>query len=259
MKIAVCLSAQPRSIEYVVDSILNFFSDPMYEVDFFCHTWDYNTWKTKENNEIIFGKYEEVDVDWLTNQLQRFSPKKYKIGSYYDIHTKYEFLPWSSLFYSMAYSNMLKLEYEIENNFKYDYVVKSRYDVVFDPDRRFIPVRDRKERHLYFSHAGRMNYRYNYINASDPFFYGDSWGMDIIADAFTLIKQEFTTEFSGRHDQVFMHDPGTLISSIANRFNIIIDIDKNNPADVIFRKESSKLHWRNDFDEIVRIHSSYYE
>lgn len=259
MKIAVCLSAQPRSIEYTVDSILNFFDDPSYEVDFFCHAWDYNTWKTLEDKKIIFGEHETVDAQWLETQIKRFNPKDYSISSRDLLYPNYHSMPWGSLFYSMMNANMLKLKYETENNFKYDYVVKSRYDVVFSPDRKFTPVYEVKERHLYFPHAGRMPYRYNHINASDPFFYGDSWGMDIIADSFTIIKHEYDNTFTHRLDQVHAHDPGTLISLICKRFNVIFDIDKHNPADVIFRKETMGIDYRTNFDEIIKIHTSYYE
>jgi len=259
MKIAVCLSGQPRSIQHAAESILHFFTSPEYEVDFFCHAWDYNTWKLKEETTVFFGKYEPVDVAWLESQLVRFNPKKYFISPYSTIFPKYEYLSWGSLFYSMAYANMLKLEYETENNFKYDYVVKSRYDVVFDPDRNFVPAHDMLERHLYFSHAGRMRYRYNYINASDPFFYGDSWGMDIIADSYFCTKAEYLNPHNHRQDQLLFHDPGTFISLMARRFNVMIGVDKFNPCDTIFRKEAMNLNCMTQFSEIQKIHSSYYD
>jgi len=259
MKIAVCLSGQPRSIEYAINSILNFFNVDYAEVDFFCHVWDYNTWKLKNNKEILFGEYEPVDRCWLEEQVQRLNPKKFKISPYSTIYPDHKYLPWGSLFYSLLNANLLKLQYEVENNFRYDLVVKSRYDVVFSPFLKFRTPYTIDERHLYFPHAGRMPQRYNYINASDPFFYGDSWGMDIVADSFTLIKQNFQNPYSHRLDQVSFHDPGTFITTVCNRFNIIVDVGTLNPGDIIYRKEASGLDCVNDFDEILRIHSSYYE
>ena len=84
MKIAVCLSGQPRVIEYAIPSILNFFSGE-YEFDFFCHSWNYNTYKRKRDNPGI-GEFpiwweddEEVDIAQLEQSLLRFNPKKYSI------------------------------------------------------------------------------------------------------------------------------------------------------------------------------------
>ncbi len=42
MKIAVCLSGQPRTVRYAAKSIINYFSGD-YEVDYFCHSIDNNT------------------------------------------------------------------------------------------------------------------------------------------------------------------------------------------------------------------------
>ena len=38
----------------------------------------------------------------------------------------YDYDHWSALFYSFAHSVMMKRKYEIENNFEYDVVIKSR-------------------------------------------------------------------------------------------------------------------------------------
>ena len=42
---AVCLSGQPRTIKYCAKSIMEYFGD----VDYFCHVWDYNDYKVKNN------------------------------------------------------------------------------------------------------------------------------------------------------------------------------------------------------------------
>jgi hypothetical protein len=259
MKIAVCLSGQPRSIERSVQSILNFFNNPNYSVDYFCHVWDYNTWKTKIENKVEFGDYEPVDTTWLSSQLARFGPKRSVIGNHAIIYPEKRYMPWGSLFYSMYHANMLKLQYEIENNFKYDFVVKSRFDVVFAPGSVFRTSHEVRERHLYFSHTARMKERYNIRNASDPFFYGDSWGMDIITDAYRYVDREYKNPYTKRLDQIGGHDPGTYISMLAYKYNVIIDEDKINPADTIFRKEAMQFDVITEFDKILKVHQSYYE
>lgn len=259
MKIAVCLSGQPRSIEFSANSLLSYFNSTEYEVDYFCHVWDYNTWKAKGDVSIMYLPYEEVNHEWLYNQIQRFQPKKFLIDYHAKIYPNFSIIPWSSLFYSMMHANVLKTEYELNNNFRYDYVVKARYDLVFPPGKKFSPEPTVRERRLYFNHKERMHYRYNIINASDPIFYGDSWGMDIIADSFLELKRFYKNPFNTRHDQISGCDPGTFISQQASKYNVIIKQDYRNPGDTIYRKEMLGTDPFTDFDKLSKNHNSYYQ
>jgi hypothetical protein len=134
------LSGQPRSIEFATPSILRYFSGRDHEYDFFCHSWNYNTWKLQDGT---YTNDEPVDYFWLNNQLDRFRPKAKIIETKEELYKAYRphtDVHYGSLLYSLMYSNHLKRLYEIQNNFRYDCVLKCRYDSVFDPKSSFANV-----------------------------------------------------------------------------------------------------------------------
>ena len=80
MKVAVCLSGEPRTYEVCAPSIKTFFGD----VDYFIRALDSNHWAMK-SSEKYNGKYfdkECLDVDKLRNNLHNlFNPKSLVIAS----------------------------------------------------------------------------------------------------------------------------------------------------------------------------------
>lgn len=255
MRIAVCISGQPRSIEFCRKSILNFFSNnEKYQYDFFCHSWDYNTWK--QPSAVTTAK-ELVNRYWLEDQIKLFHPKDYLISTedYYNLATNNNNLhvQYGSLFYSMMLANHMKRKFEIENNFKYDYVVKIRFDSVFHP-QQIMQFSDTEieERKLFFPHCARMNSEYNLVNASDCVFFGDSWGMDIACDMFRCLPRE-----KRREDDFKAFGPGTLLSQHFNKYNILFERTFF-LQETFYRKEVLGLDAINDFDKIRDMHSSFY-
>lgn len=264
MRIAVCLSGQPRTIEYAKKSILSFFEDRTNDTfDFFCHAWDYNTWKVVSvSNSVVYSKAPEpVDTDWLIEQLECFNPVVYEIQNS-DVITKnekYRNIGWASLFYSAMKANHLKRLHEMKNNFRYDLVVRGRFDMIFYPYHQFNYEFSHKikNRVLYHPHASRMKPEYNLINASDPFFYGDSWAMDIISDMpRNLVMANL---YNQRFDNYRFTGPGTLMSEVCKSRNIEIKIDNKNIGEIIYRKELSGKDPVTDYQELLRMHNSYYE
>lgn len=264
MKIAICLSGQPRSIEFASRSILHHFSDGRdgHNYDYFCHAWDYNTWKLQG---ITYSDNEVVDREWLIGQLNKFNPKSYIINSKEDVGSAREWryppnvlsVPYGSLLYSAMISNFLKREYEIENNFRYDCVFKVRYDSVFNPAYFPILPNIMPERTLYFSHNYRMPLEYNRFNASDCIYYGDSWGMDIASDLFRYVVEILPT--LRQEDDIDHFGPGTLMTKYGGNLGIQMLRSADLP-EVIYRKEVLGLDPLNQihFNEIYNMHSSFY-
>lgn len=258
MKIAVCLSGQPRSIEYCIPAIKYYFGNESHTFDFFCHAWNYNTWKLIEDRHVKHTDIELVDQNWLEDQIKRLSPVEFKIDSRRVIYLnpQYRKNAWSSLFYSAMIANHLKKMHEFKNNFRYDCVVRARYDLIFSPEHRFKPL-EILDRTLYHPHLDRMKYEHNFINASDPFFYGDSWGMDIASDVFRNIIRDLPN--STRWDNFFNLGPGALISKYCKERNVQHLLDKVNSSEIIYRREMLGKDPVSDFKEIMRYHRSYYE
>lgn len=264
MRIAICLSGQPRSIEFASKSILQHFNNSAgnHTYDFFCHCWDYNTWKLQN---LTFSKDEVVDRIWLQYQLDKFSPKSYIIDSKNEVEVdrfpggwnNVVTVPYGSLLYSAMISNYLKRDYERQHNFRYDCVIKLRYDSVFRPEPlpafpEIIP-----QRTLYFPHCGRFPLEYTRFNATDCLYYGDSWGMDMASDLYRYLRNRL--DMLRKYDDYDCFGPGTLMTEYCNNHNIEIKQATNWP-EIIYRREVMGLDPTNldEFNKIFDMHSSFY-
>lgn len=139
MRIALLICGTTRNYKenYVTwkNHLLN-----LYNVDIFFHTYNINGYHL-QNSYLLTNN----DIDLLLKTIQ---PKKYLIEDY-NIKTddfknsivsqcirRGSAKPESikSQLYSIYMSNLLKTIYEKENNFKYDIVIKIRFDTVFYQD-----------------------------------------------------------------------------------------------------------------------------
>ena len=70
MKIAVCISGQPRNVDRGISNILNFFK---FDFDVFSHAW----WsRDAYQNEFEQTKSDLVDNSWISKMYQNFDVKK---------------------------------------------------------------------------------------------------------------------------------------------------------------------------------------
>ena len=112
----------------------------LYNVDIFFHTYNvtgYHVSSSKEHNNIIFDETEVIDilqpikyiVDSLTDKMEEF--KKLVVSQCANKESpKPEFI--KAQLYSIYKANELKIEYEKENDFEYDVVIKIRFDTIFN-------------------------------------------------------------------------------------------------------------------------------
>ncbi len=262
MKIAVCLSGQPRVAEYVIPSILNYFSGE-HEYDFFCHSWDYNNYKRKIDNPgnnpypVWWEDEEPVDPEYVKQCLSKLSPKACVIDSKQVLqppdNRRYA---WDSLTYSMMYANHLKKQYEVQNNFRYDFVIKTRYDIVYYPNDKFkLSINAHKQNYhdIFTCHAGRMPVEFNRINASDVVFYGSSLVMDMITD---LYRIAITRGRNSNFDDYECLGPGTLLSHYGDNRNI--KFQRSEIYNTVYRKEMIPLDPLTNFERINNFNQSLY-
>jgi hypothetical protein len=162
MKIALCLSGQPRFVPevapYITKNILN-----GYDVDTFFHFWFDEDLQSKPYKYGGSGGWENqrISSTAIEDALQIYKPKLYKVEKskvFLDsnLYTELCFrdngqpINWTrhwresmepnyrdrqvnnclSCHYSLNQVNLLKKEYEYSNNFKYDFVVRCRTDTV---------------------------------------------------------------------------------------------------------------------------------
>lgn len=136
-RIAICFSGQPRTWKKCVDTWHNilYHHDRTSHIDVFCHLWDFNT--ISNATEHADKSSELIPQQELDELITYLKPKKFMIES------ERTFLPmnlnqaitessWLSQFYSTNRAATLKKQYEIENDFMYDVVVRSRYDSFYE-------------------------------------------------------------------------------------------------------------------------------
>jgi hypothetical protein len=135
MKIALCLSGQPRLLERGYNQ-LYIPLKTKYNVDVFVHTW-FDRDRVNIPYQGRRGSY-PCDENTLQTIMKLYSPiiMHHEPQKIFDTPTDaiYEScIPNSvySLFYSMMICNNLKSFYEKTNNFEYDIVIRSRFDIVF--------------------------------------------------------------------------------------------------------------------------------
>lgn len=174
MKIALCFSGQARSFkkgfEYYKRNLLDF-----YDVDIFIHSW-----KSKYEQEIL-DLYKPVKF-LFEEPLSGDFDLKYPNTPNKDRHPSRFTV---SMLYSVQKSCELKCDYEVSNDFKYDWVIKSRTDfalngkIPFDkakPGKLYIPncitveSRDFGNDQFAFGSSDVMNKRMTIYTNMDRFY-----------------------------------------------------------------------------------------
>lgn len=137
MKTAICISGQPRNVNLAFPNINQTLLEPN-SPDVFIHLWldkgdldksHFNSWGQSVgtiNNDVIgdiFKKYNPKKIK-IENQIHFPQFNKYNLSNYQKNMV--------SMLYSMKQSNNLKIDYELENNFKYDAVIRSRFDLTLE-------------------------------------------------------------------------------------------------------------------------------
>ena len=209
MKIALCISGQPRNPSRGIPNILKYLN---FEFDVFYHAWwDNNSSKnyfTKSNaakiNDIVSEPVKNIWISWM---YQYFDIKKLFLGTQINFivppiletrKTTYAnaFNICSSL-YSIHKCNELKKEYEDQNNFKYDLVIRTRLDFGFS---EIINIKDFNQNIIYVPNDYGID-RYGF---NDQFAIGSSFNMDIYSDAYNNIEYILNSGYEKNmgHEQI---------------------------------------------------------
>ena len=220
MKIAVCMSGQLRNWEIAKKNQYWFWSSAGVEVDYFIHTWNYSG---DRNGVSQPYEWRKVDVSEFNKIVKHYGCRK----SIFDTKPQLFFYNndhWSSLFYSFAQSVMLKRQYEIENNFEYDLVVKTRPDVAFNPKIIFT-CRPREDNIVYSTHGGNMENEFHMFNPNDCVFSSSSYTMDLLSNVYSfrqkLINEKSGCNLSNFYPKFLEHlGPGIIIAEYCRNYGI---------------------------------------
>jgi hypothetical protein len=140
MKIALCLSGQPRFFEKGYGFFKNNLIDH-YNPDIFFHTWfgEDSIGQPHPGSACNVGMVGNIQANTDTKLIELYKPKKHIIERQrYPNNLGRDFLSegesvLSCMFYSIQRANELKTDYEKEMGVKYDCVVRARFDLaLFD-------------------------------------------------------------------------------------------------------------------------------
>jgi hypothetical protein len=168
--------------------------------------------------------------------------------------------PFESMLFSMMCANDLKKQHELLNGFRYDIVVRYRFDLLFHGVANF-QASHLKERTVYSQgiNNGHVPVDYQHHGINDMFFYGDSESMDIVSDIYKVYS---TTLHDIRRDIITQKpiDPqesmlsfGQLIYRLAAQRNIRctdINGELSTHIPVLWRNHVKHLDPVDDYDMI---------
>jgi hypothetical protein len=191
MKIALCLSGQTRFVDQCYNEVLYPYVLEGNNIDIFIHTWDIN--ESQINKHFINSGGHIMGSAIKENQIQSTLDLYNPVSCKVEPQIQFELNKWAdrtmpyirsdylySMFYSIYQSNKLKSEYEIKNNFKYDWVIRSRFDVKLNSKINFNEFNN----NIINTPSGCLNNKQGY---TDCFAFSNSTNMDIYSDTFNHI------------------------------------------------------------------------
>lgn len=192
MRIAVCFSGQIRTGIENYTNIKEFFGELYDNCDFFIHTWNFCEYKSYNLSNIAKKPIIESPQKFNTIK-QLYSPKKMIVDAKnmgYNTSQLYGIQP---LWYSFWKCNELKKQYELENDFKYDIVLKLRTDTIFN--NKINALINEIETTYIGEFKTIQNYDIdiakNIATADDVFFISKSTEMDIAADYYWQLMKSY--------------------------------------------------------------------
>lgn len=179
MKIALCLSGQPRCFragyEYLKRNLLDH-----HDVDIFWHSWLIED-ELKQEVESLYKPIETI----YTPTFNDNSFIKYNRTT----HPQFPAKNTVHMLYSVFKSILLKQEYELRNGFVYDIVIKSRFDYALN---RQLPFDQVKQNKIYVPNCHvKGNIPPNGIACNDQFAFGQSDAMNLYGMSFLNVDRAY--------------------------------------------------------------------
>jgi len=233
-KVAICLSGLVRTGIPAHPVFQKFFST-LGDYDVFYHTW--------KTDEVTANKVQELYSP--TSFLQEDPLNKLAESSF------------GSMLYSIMMANELKKRYEIENDFRYDLVIKTRFDLVFD-ENSYFPKDPRWPRTIYSlgGNTGLNHTDYENHGISDLIFWGDSQSMDLATNVYryykntALVKNIYLRQGMKLDPIDYYLSPGTLIYQRTIQRNIAHVRLQTGIREVPWRDDIKHLNPLKDFEKI---------
>lgn len=244
MRIAICFSGQPRFVRECYEGIKKFIIDPnsSSQIDIFVHTWFSNEICDKvlyENHMSSFSGESKIPIDAIESIVNLYSPKSmlveepidFKVGEEY-VNSFCGFIKRNSdniegmsigdfnmkkskdvfsMMYSLNKSIGLKRQSEIEGGFKYDLVLRLRFDNI---PTSYISLSNYNLNFLYSQEMGKQHFE-----ISDWINFSSSDNMDVLGSIYDSIEKiiEHSTSMCGGWSAESLFKSVCVINSIQDR------------------------------------------
>lgn len=233
-RVAICWSGQLRTGLRAVPYLLRFFED-IKNVDHFYHSWD-------------DGQPQE-DWDKLNEMLN-------PVASFVETPWKHRGF-CGNMLHSIQQSNRLKRLHEIKEKFRYDIVIKCRFDLLVPIHKRWTYF-DVVDRSIYYSigNNGLVLTDFAIHGFSDLIYWGNSHAMDIISDTYryynwTLMPKQMTCLTGGNIDpEDTMYSPGTIMYQLGQKYNLRMIQIEPQLGETLWRTKVEHLDPYLDWNEI---------
>lgn len=209
MRIAVCFCGQIRTGVECSPNLIEFFGDLFPKCDFFIHTWNRNSYKPF-NESRLYKRETIVNQNIIDKIIEIYNPKKIVVDNYYEIRNKVSFNGTTDIemfghlspqWYSFMKCLEYKIQFEKENGFEYDYVVKLRPDIIFPLSRKLVYEIERFDKSnkddIYIENVtpAKITSINSYID--DVYFVGSSQTMNIASLYYDKAKEtELTSNYT---------------------------------------------------------------
>lgn len=268
-RIAICISGQIRTYKQCLLNQKRLFENLMINkndvtVDYFFHTWDTNQWTSNGDDKMNLHKIPhekaEIDIDFIKSNVNLID---YKIDVFDPEMINNH---WGPVLYSMHYCNYLKRKTELRLGYRYDLVIKTRFDILFNPFSSLSILTPIEDYVMYtVSPMSRMDIELNYYNFDDVFFYGSSFTMDILMDTYRYVNRnlshhDFARNIENHNIPVeYFYGPGCLLY----RYGTLCGLSSAKIGElyyIVARKSvmTENLDGIKDYDRIRQIHTDYY-
>jgi len=202
MKIALCLSGQPRGLPLSLQALKHGLD--IDNMDVFFHAWfdpstigqPYNSAQGSQQGRvgIVHPQTKELlletlkPVDYIIEPQKEFSFAR-NFGSLPEANQEIV----ASVFYSIYMANLLKKRHELINEFKYDLVIRTRYDLIYDERIDVKKYIDLAQTMIITSEKFQGirnddNYIHGPYTLTDIFAFSSSDNMDVFCDTYPHIS-----------------------------------------------------------------------
>lgn len=247
MNVAIILSGQPRFCQetnHFINQLKNY-----TRVDWYVFLWQQNQNYKDKGLDIMPEPWQIINYDWAKNKIKSNLPEKHQLKGLIlgdpnnfhipNVHHKATetnvFTTWS-MYCSQYHCDLMRRQFEKDNNFRYDLVIRYRPDMSFDMTIDLESYRTLSNRSIVTPNS--FIWGYNGWETNDMFAIGNSHIMKIYFDLIHYM-------FAYNADNVLWH-PETMLAYHLHYHNIE-NIKREMP--IIFRHFGQKIDqmWVSDF------------